>query len=290
MQLSLPYRVAFLGPALAVLVGLTAFPVIYVINLSLRRYSLTNPAAGQPFVGLENYASFLPDPGFHAALARTIVFTVGSVVLTFVLGLAVALLLHRRDIYGKGLARTVILIPVILTPLVVGATFRFILDYDNGPVNATSALLGLGRIPFLADPVWALASVILVDVWQWTPFAALVLLAGLDSLPKDPFEAAQIDGASRWEQLRHITIPLLRPVIAVVLLLRTMDAFREFDKIFIMTAGGPGTATETLPIFVWRAGFQNFNMGYAAAIGEVMIIIITVVSMLYVKRIHPSQM
>jgi multiple sugar transport system permease protein len=201
--------------------------------------------------------------------------------------MAIALLLHRRDIYGTGAARTIILIPMILTPMVIGAMFRFILDYDNGLIDTALPLLGLPRIPFLAHAGWALASVILVDVWQWTPFVALVLLAGLEALPKDPYEAAQVDGASRWAQLRHITFPLLTPVITLVLLLRTMDAFREFDKTYIMTGGGPGIATQTLPIYIWRAAFENFNMGFAAAIGEIMLILITIVSIIFVKRLQP---
>jgi multiple sugar transport system permease protein len=276
-----------LGPSLAVLIGMVAYPTVYVLVLSFKRYDLTNPFEGQPFVGLDNYKALLADPAFQSALSRSIMFTVASVVLTLVLGMAIALLLHRRDIYGTGAARTIILIPIILTPMVIGAMFRFILDYDNGLIDTALPLLGLPRIPFLAHAGWALASVILVDVWQWTPFVALVLLAGLEALPKDPYEAAQVDGASRWGQLRHITLPLLAPVITLVLLLRTMDAFREFDKVYIMTGGGPGIATQTLPIYIWRAAFENFNMGFAAAIGEIMLILITIVSIIYVKRLQP---
>jgi multiple sugar transport system permease protein len=277
-----------LGPTLLILLAMLAFPTVYVLNVSFRDFHLTDPTAGNPFVGLENYKTLLSSPEFFAALWKSVLFTVASVGLTFVIGMAIALLLNRSDVWGTGLTRTVILVPLIFTPLVIGATYRFMLERDNGVINEFLDLVGLERIPFLADPVWAMISVILVDVWQWTPFAVLVLLAGLESLPVEPFEAARMDGASRWAEFWYITLPLLAPVIAVVLLIRTMDAFREFDKIFIMTGGGPGTATQTLPIFLYRSGFQDFNMGFSAATGVIMLIIVTVVSSFYVKRIHAA--
>jgi multiple sugar transport system permease protein len=288
MRLSKRHYLILLGPTLLILFAMLAFPTAYVFSISLRDYKLTDPTAGNPFVGLENYKTLLSDPEFFSALWRSVLFTVGSVALTFVVGMAIALLLNRRDIRGTGLTRTAILVPLILTPLVIGATYRFMLDRDNGIINEFLALVGLQRIPFLADPAWAMTSFILGDVWQWTPFAVLVLLAGLESLPVEPFEAARMDGASRWGEFWYITLPLLAPVIAVVLLIRTMDAFREFDKIFIMTGGGPGIATQTLPIFLYRSGFQDFDMGFSAATGVVMLIIVTVVSSFYVRRIHSA--
>jgi multiple sugar transport system permease protein len=288
MHLTKRHYLIFLGPTLLILVVMLAFPTAYVLITSFREFNLTDPAAGNPFVGLENYATLLSDPAFFAALWKSVLFTVASVALTFVLGMAIALLLNRRDLRGTGLTRTVILVPLILTPLVIGAMYRFMLERDNGIINEILALVGLERIPFLANSAWAMISVILVDAWQWTPFAVLVLLAGLESLPVEPFEAARMDGASKWGEFWYITLPLLAPVIAVVLLIRTMDAFREFDKIFIMTGGGPGTATQTLPIFLYRAGFQDFNMGFSAATGVIMLIIVTIVSSFYVRRIHAA--
>jgi multiple sugar transport system permease protein len=288
MHLTKRHYLIFLGPTLLILAVMLAFPTVYVLITSFREFRLTDPTAGRPFVGFENYKTLLTTPAFFSALWKSILFTVASVALTCGLGMAIALLLNRRDVRGAGITRIVILVPLILTPLVIGAVYRFMLERDNGIINEFLALIGLERIPFLANSTWAMISVILVDVWQWTPFAVLVLLAGLESLPQLPFEAARIDGASRWAEFRYITLPLLAPVIAVVLLIRTMDAFREFDKIFIMTGGGPGSATETLPIFLYRAGFQDFNMGFSAATGVIMLIIVTVVSSLYVKRIHSA--
>jgi multiple sugar transport system permease protein len=288
MHLTKRHYLIFLGPTLLILAVMLAFPTVYVLITSFREFRLTDPTAGRPFVGFENYKTLLTTPAFFSALWKSILFTVASVALTCGLGMAIALLLNRRDVRGAGITRIMILVPLILTPLVIGAVYRFMLERDNGIINEFLALIGLERIPFLANSTWAMISVILVDVWQWTPFAVLVLLAGLESLPQLPFEAARIDGASRWAEFRYITLPLLAPVIAVVLLIRTMDAFREFDKIFIMTGGGPGSATETLPIFLYRAGFQDFNMGFSAATGVIMLIIVTVVSSLYVKRIHSA--
>lgn len=288
MHLTKRHYLIFLGPTLLILVAMLAFPTVYVLITSFREFNLTDPMAGRPFVGFENYTTLLTSSAFYSALWKSVVFTAASVALSSGLGMAIALLLNRRDVRGAGITRIVILVPLILTPLVIGAVYRFMLERDNGIVNEILDLVGLDRIPFLANSTWAMISVILVDVWQWTPFAVLVLLAGLESLPDPPFEAARIDGASRWAEFRYITVPLLAPVIAVVLLIRTMDAFREFDKIFIMTGGGPGAATETLPIFLYRAGFQDFNMGFSAATGVIMLLIVTVVSSLYVKRIHSA--
>ena len=288
MRLERKHYLVLLGPTLLVLLALLLYPTGYVLVVSFRDYELTDPAAGSPFVGLENYTTLLTDPTFFTALWKSILFTVGSVALSFVIGLAIALLLSRRDIRGSGFTRTAILIPMILTPMVIGAMFRFMLERDNGIINQILGLVGIERYPFLADPTWAMISIILVDVWQWTPFAVLVLLAGLESLPEEPFEAARVDGAARWAEFRYITLPLLAAPITVVLLIRTMDAFREFDKIFIMTAGGPGVATETLPLFLYRAGFQDFDMGLSAATGVVMLVIVTLVSLLYVRRLHSA--
>jgi multiple sugar transport system permease protein len=288
MRLERKHYLVLLGPTLLVLLALLLYPTGYVLVVSFRDYELTDPAAGSPFVGLENYTTLLTDPTFFTALWKSILFTVGSVALSFVIGLAIALLLSRRDIRGSGFTRTAILIPMILTPMVIGAMFRFMLERDNGIINQILGLVGIERYPFLADPTWAMISIILVDVWQWTPFAVLVLLAGLESLPEEPFEAARVDGATRWTEFWYITLPLLAAPIAVVLLIRTMDAFREFDKIFIMTAGGPGVATETLPLFLYRAGFQDFDMGFSAATGVIMLIIVTLVSLFYVRQIHST--
>ena len=200
MRLTKRHYLIFLGPTLLILVVMLAFPTVYVLITSFRDYNLTDPAAGNPFVGFENYATLLSDPAFYSALWKSVLFTVASVALTFVLGMAIALLLNRRDLSGTGLTRTVILVPLILTPLVIGATYRFMLERDNGIINEILALVGFERIPFLASSAWAMISVILVDAWQWTPFAVLVLLAGLSRSPwrhsKPPRWTAHRGGAS----------------------------------------------------------------------------------------------
>lgn len=282
-MLSRRYTLAALLPALLVMLALVAFPTVFILTLSFRDYVLTDVVSPRGFVGLGNYVRLFGDPRFAAAAWRTVLFVLIAVGTSLVAGFALGRLLITRT-RGVGFLRTVMIVPMVITPLVVGAAFRFMLDYDLGVVNWFLSTIGLPRVGWLSQTSLALPTAALVDAWQWTPFVALVVAAGLESIPTDPLEAAQVDGANWFQELRYVVIPLLRPLLVVVVLIRTMDAFREFDKIFIMTAGGPGTSSETLPIFVWRAAFNYYNMGYAAAAGVVMLIGISVVSAAMVGR------
>lgn len=275
------FIVVTLAPSAGLLGLLVFYPLAYVVRLATLRFFLADPAVR--FVGWANFVAMFQDSRFTAAVGRSVLFTVTSVGLSLALGMILALLL-RREGPGTGVFRSLVILPMILTPMVTGAMFRFMMDYDYGAINHILRGLRIGQVPFLGDPNWAFVSVVLVDVWQWTPFMALVLLAGLESLPSEPFEAARIDGASPLSEFIYVTLPLMRRVIAIAVLLRAMDAFREFDKVYIMTGGGPGTATETLAVYVWRNAFQWLNMGYAAAMGLFMIALISIASTLYVKR------
>jgi multiple sugar transport system permease protein len=172
---------------------------------------------------------------------------------------------------------------MIIAPMVIGATFRYLLNPDFGIINYILNIFGLPKYAFLGNSSLALNSLIVVDIWQWTPFMILVLLAGLESLPEEPYEAAKIDGANFWQELKYITIPLLKPIISIAVLIRTMDAFKAFDKIFMMTSGGPGSSTETLSYFVWKVGFQWFKMGEASAMGIFMLYFVVFLSWLYIR-------
>jgi multiple sugar transport system permease protein len=277
------YLIAALVPALALMVLLVAFPTVYILILSVQDYVLTDPTSGDAFVGGSNYAQLLDDDRFLSAARRSVVFTVISVGASVVVGFFVGKLVVQ-EIRGASLTRSLLIIPMVTTPLVAGAAFRFMLDYDLGVVNWFLDSIGLDRVGWLSASSLALPTAALVDAWQWMPFVALVMAAGIESLPREPLEAAKVDGAGFWQELRHIVLPMLRPLLAVVILIRTMDAFREFDKIFIMTAGGPGTASETLPVYVWRVAFNAYNMSYAAAVGVTMLIAIILVSALIVSR------
>ncbi|MBO8127533.1 MAG: sugar ABC transporter permease [Firmicutes bacterium] len=273
-----------LAPSLIFMLLVVVFPLIYAVILSLQQYDLTNPLGNQ-FVGIQNYVRMFTDVNFWASLGRSVYFTVASVSLSFVFGLAIALLLNRQDIIANNFFRSVYLIPIVIAPMVIGATFRYMLSYDYGIINYLLNLIGLPKVAFLGSSQWALNSIILVDVWQWTPFMILVLLAGLESLPKEPYEAARIDGANFWQELRYITLPLMKPVITIAVLIRTMDAFRAFDKVFMMTSGGPGSSSETLSYYVWKTGFQWFKMGEGSARGIFMLYFVVFISWLYLRTL-----
>jgi multiple sugar transport system permease protein len=269
-------------PAFLIFLALVIYPTVKVISYSLTDFQLIKPDLSQ-FVWFKQYAAALTDNRFLMAVGRSLYFAVISVIFTLVLGYLIAAVMKRTDLKGISFFRVVILIPMLVTPLVAGAAFRYLYDYDYGMINDLLSRIGIGKIPFMSDPFWAIHAAIIADIWQWTPFAVIVLLAGMESMPKEPLEAAGMDGAGYWRTLFQIHLPLLRPVIGIVVLMRFMDAFREFDKLYILSAGGPGTSSETLSIYVWKQAFQYFNTGYAAAAGVIMLLIVNFVSVYYVR-------
>lgn len=271
-----------LAPAMLIFLVMMVYPLSQVLYLSLTNYKLTGGGAVR-FMGLTQYARLFADERFVSALGRTFYFAFMSVALSVLLGFVVAYLLQAKYARGSGFFRTVILVPMFMTPLVAGAVFRFLFDYDYGAINQMLQSLSLSKIQFLSSPAWALNSAIMVDVWQWFPFAAIVLCAALESIPPDHLEAADIDGAGWWTKLFCMKLPFLRPAFSIVLLVRFMDAFREFDKIYILTSGGPGTASETISVYTWRQAFQYYNTGYAAAAGVIMLLVINLICTLYAK-------
>lgn len=276
----------FLAPCVFLLLALTLYPLLYVVRLSL--YRLT--PAGESFVGLENFLRIARDGFFWRAVGQTLLFTFGSLMLEFLLGLSLALLLHSQ-IRGRSLWRALFLLPMILPPVVVGVIWRLIYNPNFGVLNGALALLGFdtSRLTWLADPSVALLAIIAVDVWEWTPFVFLILLAGLQAIPEEPYEAARIDGSSPWQTFRHITLPLLAPAILVALLLRTMDLVRLFDQVFILTQGGPGFATETVSLYIYKTAFRFFDFGYAAALSFVLLAGTLALSHFYIRFLQKSE-
>ena len=267
-------------PAAIIFLSLMVYPMCQVLYLSTTDYKLTGGDV-KNFVGLNQYIKIFTDSRFLSAMGRTFYFAIVSVVLSVLIGFIIAYLIQVKGVRGAGFFRTVILVPMLLTPLVAGSVFRFMFDYDYGIINYIITCLGLGKVSFLSSPVWALNSAIIVDVWQWSPFAAIVFLAGLEGIPQEPLEAAAIDGAGWWTVLFKIKLPPLKSVTGIVVLIRFMDAFREFDKLYILTSGGPGTSSETASIYVWRQAFQYFDTAYGAAAGVVMLLVITLMCTLY---------
>ncbi|MBA2596322.1 MAG: sugar ABC transporter permease [Chloroflexia bacterium] len=274
-----PYLVML--PALLFLLAVSIVPLVYSLVVSLLRFNLMN-LDRTGFVGLRNFQLILESPDFWNSLRVTALFVVIAVGLELVLGLALALVLSR-DVPGIGFFRSFILVPLALAPVVVGLLWRFMLNTESGVLNWIVTLFGLPRLDFLSNTLLALPIIALVDVWQWTPFMFLILLAAIQALPHEPFEAAAIDGASTWETIVHIALPMLRYPILVAVLLRTIDAFRVYDLIFMMTRGGPINATDTLSWSVYNVGFRNFNMGYAAALSWIILIIVTVIVTIFIR-------
>ncbi|MER3405006.1 MAG: sugar ABC transporter permease [Chloroflexota bacterium] len=286
-RLVVPYL--FLTPALVLTVIIMFYPLGYSLWISFTGYSLSRP--GQvPFVGLDNYVWAITSSSFALSIWNTIVYTVGSVTLEFLLGLGFALLLNT-EFRGQGVVRTILMLPLFLTPSVVSLVFLFMYYPGEGVLPWLASFFGVPKaFPFLGDPRTAMISLILVDVWRTTPFMFLVLLAGLQSLPHDIMEAAAIDGASAWQTLRHVTLPLLSPLILVALTIRGMDAFREFDTIYLLTAGGPGQATEVISMLAYNAAFRYFDLGRASAIAYIILLLVLGFSLFFVKKLRDMQM
>lgn len=265
-----------LAPAVLFAAVVTLPPFVYAVWVSLRRWQLTRPDLSHKFLGLDNYRQVLHNAEFHTALLHSVEYTVVSVVISFLVGFGLALLLNRAP--GRGFYSTLLLLPMVSTPVVIGLLYRYLYNYDYGFMNWLLQVVGLPRVAFLGSPGWAMWSIVAVEIWEWTPFITLVLLAGLENLPRSTAEAAAIDRASHWQIFRFVTVPQMKKIILIVILIRTMDAFRSFDLLFMMTQGGPGLASETLSIQAWRQTFFFFNMGIGAAIAIFMFYIVIATS------------
>ncbi len=273
------FALALFAPAFLVLLVTTTAPLVYLAWTSLMRIDLSMPWLSG-FAGLGNFAKMGDDPRFWSSLVLTFVYTASTVALQVVIGLSLALLVLRIP-KGQALLRVAAILPIVLAPVVVGLFWRtLVLAPDVGLVDLVTRALGLGSHNWLGDPQLALVSVIAIHTWQWTPFAFLVILASLASLPPDVFEAARIDRASAWQRFRYITLPLIRPAIVIVVIMRTMTALSAFAAIFAATGGGPGTATEILNLYAYRTSFSELNLGYGSALAMVLLGITFAVSFL----------
>lgn len=278
----------YIAPAFLVLAAILAYPLGYSFWLSFHEWTLRGFRQGVPWVGLDNYVGLFSNVEFVSSLRVTFTFMAGALTLEFLFGMALALLLDH-DLKGRGLMRSLILLPMMCTNVVIGLTWRLLFNYNFGLVNYYLVRLGLAPVEWLSKPAMALPSVIIVDVWNTTSFVALLLLAGLQALPEEPFEAARIDGASWWQVFRYLTLPLLRPTILVALLWRIIDTFRIFDVVYLLTAGGPARASETVSIYVYRYGFQTFNLGFASAASYMMILIMLIMAVVLARLIGRSE-
>ncbi len=272
----------FVMPALVLLAAVTIYPVLSVLYLSLqRRLPIFDIAK---FTGLDNYRFLLHDDRFWNALGNTVYFTGVSVSLELLLGLGIALLLNRAFRF-KGLVIALVLVPWAIPTVVSARMWEWIYNTDFGILNY---LLGI-KINWLGSPRWALNAAVFMDVWKTTPFAAILLLAGLKMIPGDLDQAARIDGAGAWPVFTRITMPLLMPVILVVLVFRMLDAFRVFDAVYVLTGGGPANTTETLSIYAYKILFQTLQFGYGSTLSVVVFLcagFITVLSLRFLRAVQ----
>jgi len=276
------------APALLYVLVIAVGPLVQGFLYSFESYNLIRPAA-RHFVGLDNYLALWRDDSARASLLNTFVFTFGAVGVESVLGLAIALLLWRDDLFNR-IALGLLLIPATVTPLVVGLVFKALLNPEYGVLGYPLADMGLsGPRGLLASPHSALATLVAIDAWEWTPLMALILLAGLKSLPTDMLEAAAVDGASATQRFRLVILPLLLPAAFLALILRMMDAFRIFDIIFVTTSGGPGDATDTLMIYGVKQGLEFFNIGAASAVSTVIVACIMVMAAAFIGVLRPGR-
>ncbi|RKX54884.1 MAG: sugar ABC transporter permease [Thermotoga sp.] len=259
----------FALPSLITLGAVIAVPLGFSLSVSFFAYTFINPSFSV-FLGFENYMNAFSDPYFWNSLWVTLKFVVLVVSIEFTLGFIVALMLNR-DIRFKGVYYTILTMPMVMSPVAVGLIWKMLLHPDLGVLNYFLGLIGIEPINWLGDPTMAFWSVLMVDVWQQISFMILLLLAGLVSLPKEPFEAATIDGASEFQKLFYITIPLMKPVILAAVVIRTIFAFRTYDLIYVLTRGGPGVSTDVLSYFIYRKTFMGLNLAEAAATSYVLL-------------------
>lgn len=275
----------FLLPAVITLLAVGIYPLLFAVSISFRQYELTKPNLGFGFTGLSNYAQVFSDSTFWASLGRTFTFLATVLPVQILLGLLIALLLNLPGLRVlKTITRVALVVPLATTYAVVGLMGRLIFNSDFGVLNwFLEYVLGVDAVAWLGRPNTAFLSIAAMDIWQWTPFVALIFLAGLSNVPTDIEEAAKLE-TDRWYLiLRHIQLPYLLPGLTAILILRTADILKLFDMVFVMTRGGPGTATELISIYVQRIGFRVFNQGVASAQAVLMLIITIILARIYIR-------
>lgn len=280
-----PIKHVFIWPAFLVVLVIAIFPLIYSLTTSFMSFRLVPPTPVR-FVGLDNYTSLLANPRFWQVFLTTSIIAFSAVAIQYVIGFGLALALHAK-VPGERLYRVGFLLPMLIAPVAVALIARMIFNPTMGPMNQLMTFLGFPNLPFLTDPIWALGTIVTVEIWQWTPFVTLLMLAGLQTLPDDVYEAASLENASIWQQFWTITFPMLLPISAAVVFIRLIESYKIMDTVFVMTGGGPGTSTETLTLFAYQEGFKKFNLGYTSALSFLFLIAIVVIGLVYIAILKP---
>ncbi len=269
-QIPLKYRLVL--PIFAVLIVILGYPLGYALWISLTDYNLAN-LGGASFIGLGNYLALAQSEGFIVSLGNTLFFVGVAVPLELFFGIIIALTLNK-NVPFKNFFRSILLSPMFLAPVAVALMFRFMLNSEFGIISYFLNSMGLPSVAWFSEAPLAMLTIIAIDVWQWTPFVMIMVLAGLEALPDEPYEAAKIDGASGWQTFFRVTLPLVSPVLMIAVVIRMLDAFKVFAKVLAITQGGPGRSTETIGYFIYKVGFKFFRMGEGAAMGYTLLLII----------------
>jgi multiple sugar transport system permease protein len=272
----------FIYPALALIVSVIVFPWLFTIWMSAHDWKIGQERS---FVGLANYIRLISEPRFLESIGNTLYFTALAVILPVLFGTFAALVFHRRFPL-RGLLRGIFIMPMMATPVAVALVWTMMFHPQLGVLNYLLSLVGLPPHSWVYAQSTVIPSLVLVEVWHWTPLVMLIVLGGLAALPTEPYESALIDGASQWQMFRHITLPLIMPFIVVATIIRTIDALKAFDTIYVITQGGPGTASETINIYLYLQAFAFYNIGYASAVVVVFFVLIVMLSLLllYVRQ------
>lgn len=270
---------AFMWPAFLVVLIVSLFPLIYALIVSFQSVRLVPPLPPK-FVGFDNYAEIAQSARFWSAIGTTAVIVVISVALQYTIGFALALALHH-NVPGASLYRVTFLLPMFLAPVCVALIAKMLFHPVLGPINDFITSFGAANVSFLTEPALAISVLIVVETWQWTPFVVLIMLAGLQGLPNEVFEAARVDNISPWQRFRDLTFPMLLPLSVAVIFIRLIEGFKIMDTVFVLTAGGPGTSTETLTLFAYNEGFRKFNIGMTSALSFLFLIVVIVCGTIY---------
>lgn len=276
------FRYGMTLPTIIALVLVVGFPLLFALFVSTHFYDLTEGGIGE-FTGWENYANTFSDNLFVNAARNTVVLSVSVVVIELIVALGISLLLNRPGLRFRSVYLAILLIPLLISPIAVGMIWRLLLHPELGAINWAMGLVGLPKQEWLSGQSTAMPTIVGVDVWHETSLMIVIILAGLTALPKDPIEAAAVDGASPWQTLRTVTLPLLTPVLVVAVLIRLIAAMKTYDLIYILTRGGPGSATETISYLIWKNAFTSLDMGNAAAASFVLLIVIMLLTVVMVR-------
>jgi multiple sugar transport system permease protein len=282
------FKWLIVAPAVILLLALSIYPLLFSLWVNFVNYDFEIP--GHDFVGLQNFQAVVSDPIAAPALLLTLILSVVNVTVEFVLGLALALCMVKK-FRGRGIAMSILIIPLFISPVIVGQTWTLFLQRPFGPADylLSEILRRPVEISWLSDSPWYYIAIVIADVWQWTPFMFVILLAGLAAVPQHLYEAAELDGLSTLKTFFYITIPQITPIIILAVTFRLLDAVRLFDVIFMMTGGGPGTATYTLSYYLYQVGFQQFHLGVATAGSWIFLILLSIVIMTLVRRLLKAE-